>query len=340
MSESLRHSFTERRDGRDRAIGPSDAPFRSAFAQEEDDSSQIYPCTAGISPQLVLPLASVAGLVVPGVEAELEDGGFDIVPFVFLLLGDVFHQLPRTHRLQLLGQEVPLLVPGSVARIRDAERSASGPLGLIDLTGPRVSDSDRIAVTFIQQVAGLAALDAGEYPADRKRPIVGVLVGPVAVHRLHLRASGRFALGNGIFVESIVRSRGPLHLHARNQERRLVLHLHQTERLACEKVVVALLHQVLVRAAEPLLEDGHRHQPTDRCRRGTHVALLEQRLEHGLVNLGRDQTEELVEPGLGIFILLRRTLAHQVGGVVEQGHLGVYVGLSEHGNLLSKSYAS
>ena len=35
----------------------------------------IDPCAAGKSLQFVLPPASVAGLVVPGVEAELEDGG-------------------------------------------------------------------------------------------------------------------------------------------------------------------------------------------------------------------------------------------------------------------------
>lgn len=45
--------------------------FRGVFVMKEHDSSQIYPCTSGKSPQLVLPLASVASLVVPGVEAEL-----------------------------------------------------------------------------------------------------------------------------------------------------------------------------------------------------------------------------------------------------------------------------
>ena len=55
---------------------------RSIFALEEHDSAQIDPCAADKGPQFVLPLASVAGLVVPGVEAELEDGGLDIVPFI------------------------------------------------------------------------------------------------------------------------------------------------------------------------------------------------------------------------------------------------------------------
>ena len=537
MNESLRHSLKERRHGRNRAIGAPIAPFRSVFALEEDQSSQIYPRTSGQRPQLVLPLASVAGLVVPGVEAELEDGGFDVVPFVLLFLGDVLHQLSGAHRFQLLGEEVPPLVLGSVARIRYAERSASGPLGLIDLPGPRVGDSDRITVALVQQVTGLSSLNAGEHTVHFKRPVVGILVGPVAVDRVHPGPGSGLALGDGIFVEGVVRGRGALHLHAGDQSRRirlvrglgdvhavalhllpsllavlrlrvvrvldaarrdglfvsgcnltvfnhvlflehlleksvlglhphqnsindasqfaeplqdglgvalvngllgvllqtglnlflqggvetahvlsdlleerlvdkliagvpcdvaadklavhtdcatrdlelrgleasqaaeaglhqvlpggirvvtdapaeqvvgvqgrrLVLHLDQTERLAGEKVVVALLHQVLVGAAIPLLEDGHRHQPADGCRRCTHVALLEQRLKDGLVNLGCDQTEELVEPGLGIFILLRCPLAHQVGRVVKQGHLGVYVGLSEHGNLLSELYAS
>lgn len=52
-------------------MGFSDA-FRSISALEEHDSSQIDPCAAGKGPQFMLPLASVAGLVVPGVEAELE----------------------------------------------------------------------------------------------------------------------------------------------------------------------------------------------------------------------------------------------------------------------------
>ena len=55
--------------------------FRSIFALEDHDSSQIDPCAAGKGPQFMLPLTSVAGLVVPGVEAELEDGGLDVVPF-------------------------------------------------------------------------------------------------------------------------------------------------------------------------------------------------------------------------------------------------------------------
>lgn len=124
--------------------------FRSIFALEEYDSSQIDPCAAGKGPQFMLPLASVAGLVVPGVEAELEDGGLDVVPFVLLLLGNVFHQLSGTHRFQLLGQEVPPLVLGPFARIGNAERSAPCTLGLIDRPGPCVGYSDRIAVALIQ----------------------------------------------------------------------------------------------------------------------------------------------------------------------------------------------
>lgn len=180
-------------------MGSRDA-FRSIFALEEQDSSQIDPCAAGKGPQFMLPLASVAGLVVPGVEAELEDGGLDIVSFVLLLLGDVFHPLSGPHRFQLLGQEVPPLVLGPVSRIGNAERSAPCPFGLIDLPGPRVGDSDRVTTALVQQVVGLAALDADEHAVDRKRPVVGILVGPVAVDGLDGGASRRLALGDGLLV--------------------------------------------------------------------------------------------------------------------------------------------
>ena len=135
MYTSLRDSFQESRKGRKRAVRGSRSITRSVFALEEDDSPQIDPCAAGESPQFMLALASVAGFVVPGVEAKLEDGGLDIVPFVLLLLGDVFHLLSGPHRFQLFGREVPPLVLGPVCRIGDAERAAPGPLGLIDLSG-------------------------------------------------------------------------------------------------------------------------------------------------------------------------------------------------------------
>ena len=124
------------------------------------------------------------------------------------------------------------------------------------------------------------------------------------------------------------------------QRRGFVLKADEPERPAGQEVVVALLDKVLVGATEPLLEDVHRHQLGDGCRRGAHVALLEQRLEDGLVYLGRDQLIELVEPGLRVFVLLHSPLSHQVGRVVKQGHLGVCSGLSEHGNSLSNMYAS
>ena len=72
MYTSLRHRVQKIHKGRKSAVvGFSDA-FRSISALEEHDSSQIDPCAAGKGPQFMLPLASVAGLVVPGVEAELE----------------------------------------------------------------------------------------------------------------------------------------------------------------------------------------------------------------------------------------------------------------------------
>ena len=141
--------------------------FRSVFALEEHDSSQIDPCAAGKSPQFVLPPASVAGLVVPGVEAELEDGGLDIVPLVLLFRVDVPHQLSRSHRFQLLRQEVPPLVLKPVSRVGNAKRPSLRPLGFIYLSGPRICYSDRVAVALVQPVAGLAALDAGEHAVER-----------------------------------------------------------------------------------------------------------------------------------------------------------------------------
>ena len=51
------------------------------------------------------------------------------------------------------------------------------------------------------------------------------------------------------------------------------------------------------------------------------VAILEQWHEHRLVNLGRDQREELVEPELRVLILIHRAIPHQVCGAVEQRQL-------------------
>ncbi len=162
MIESLRHSLQERRHGRCEAKRASITPFRSHFALEEEDSSQIYPCAAGESPQLIFPLASVVGLVVPCVKAELEDGGFDIVPFVLLFLGDNLQALAGPHRLQLLGEEVSPLEAAAFVRIGYPKSSAPGPLGFIDLACLGVGNPDRVPVTLVQQIAGLTALDAGE----------------------------------------------------------------------------------------------------------------------------------------------------------------------------------
>lgn len=114
--------------------------------------------------------------------------------------------------------------------------------------------------------------------------------------------------------------------------RSLVLHAHEAQRLAGEKV--------LVRAAEPFLEDAHRHQLVDGCRGSAHVAGLEQRLERGLVKLGRNQLIELVEPGLRVIVLLQRPLSHEVSRGVEHGQLDVCVGRSEHINLPCCLYAN
>ena len=122
--------------------------------------------------------------------------------------------------------------------------------------------------------------------------------------------------------------------------RGFVLQADKTESPAGQEVVVALLDKILVGATETLLEDVHRHYLADGCRGSAHVARLEQRLEDGLVYLGRDQLIEPVEPGFRVFVLLHSPLSHQVGRVVKQGHLGVRVGLSEHCNSLSNMYAN
>lgn len=116
--------------------------------------------------------------------------------------------------------------------------------------------------------------------------------------------------------------------------------LKEPERSAGQEVVVALLEKILVGATETLLENVHRHQLADGCRRSAHVALLEQRPEDRLVYPGRDKLIKLVEPGLRVFVLPHCPLPHQVGRVVKQGHLDVRVGLSKHGNSLSNMYAS
>ncbi len=121
--------------------------------------------------------------------------------------------------------------------------------------------------------------------------------------------------------------------------RDLVVHL-EAEGLSGKKVVVALLHQVLVGAAELLLEGHHRHQLTDGSRGRAHVALLEQRTEDALVPLGGHKGEELVEPALRVVELLRRSLAHKVNRVLEKGQLGIGIGLSKHISLPYKGYAS
>ena len=140
MSDGLLHTRRETKNGRNKAVPASGSPFRIRFALEERESPQIYPHTSGKSPQLVLPLASVAGLVVPCVEAELEDGGLHVVPLVLLLGRDVLHQLSRTHGLQLLRQEVTPFVPASLPRVGDAERAA--PCGFRLTLHPSAAPSD------------------------------------------------------------------------------------------------------------------------------------------------------------------------------------------------------
>ena len=353
--------------------------FRSIFALEEHDSSQVDPCAAGKGPQFVLEFASVAGFVVTGVEAELEDGGLDVVSFVLLLLGNVFHQLSGAHRFHLLGQEVPPLVLGPLARIGNAERSAPCPLGLhthqngVDevaklsealqdslgvapvhgllrvLLYPRLGllPKGRVQAAHILPnllkkglVDKLIAGIPGDVAADELAVHPDRLAGDLELRGLELRQTAEAGLhqvlASGIGIVTDAAAKQVVGVYRRG----FVLKADKTERPAGQQVVVALLNKVLVGATEALLEDVHRHYLADGCRGGAHVARLEQRLEDGLVYLGRDQLIEPVEPGLRVFVLLHSPLPHQVGRVVKQGHLGVRVGLSEHCNSLSNMYAN
>lgn len=190
MFDSLLHTSQETKEGRKRAVLTSIMPFREHFALEEDEPSQIYSHASGEGPQLMLPLASVAGLVVARVEAELEDGRLHVVPLALFLGRDVLHQLAGTHGFQLPGSEVSPLVPTSRLGVRDAERSAFGRLRLIDLPGTCVGDSHRVAL--VKQVSGLAALNAGEHAIHLKRPVAGILAGPVLNGKENLPKNSKY----------------------------------------------------------------------------------------------------------------------------------------------------
>ena len=187
MFQSLRYTSQERENSRKRTVLTANGAFRGHFALEEHESS-IYPHTSGKSPQFMLPLASVAGLVVPGMEAKLENGCLNVVPFVLFLGRDVLHQLPGTHGLQLFWKEVAPFVLATRSRVRYAESTAFGSLGFIDLTGPRIGNPYGITPALVKQISGLAALNAGKDAVDGKCPVVGILVGSVAVDGLDLLA--------------------------------------------------------------------------------------------------------------------------------------------------------
>lgn len=194
MFDSLLHTSQETKDGRKRAVMTSSMPFRDHFALEEDEPSQIYPHGSGKGPQLMLPLASVAGLVVARMEAELEDGRVHVVPLALFPGRDVIRQLSGTQGFLLPGSEVPPLAPASSFGVWDAERSAFGCLRLIDLPGACVGDSHCAAIAIVKQVPGPAALNADENAIHLKCPVAGILVGSVAADGLHHVAGRGFTL--------------------------------------------------------------------------------------------------------------------------------------------------
>lgn len=140
----------------------------------------------------------------------MEDGGFDVVALVLLLL---LRDVAQPHRLQLFRQEVAPLVFGSVARIWNAESSAPRQLCLIRFSGSCAGDSDRTSLALVQQVCALASLYAGEHSVDRKGAVVGTLIGSVAEDGVHFCPRRFPALCDGLLIKGIVSSSGPFHLN-------------------------------------------------------------------------------------------------------------------------------
>ena len=87
---------------------------------------------------------------------------------------------------------------------------------------------------------------------------------------------------------------------------------HNTEGPARQQVILAFLEELLVTAAETFLQHGHGCKFPNGCRRGTHYSALEQWTEVLLIYLARHKLEKLVVPCLGIVVMVRGTLAHQV----------------------------
>ena len=114
----------------------------------------------------------------------------------------------------------------------------------------------------------------------------------------------------------------------------------QAKGLAREHVEVALLEQLLVAAAEALLQRGHGHKDTDG---GIGAAALlanrEQNLKLTLVNLGGHKAEKHVLPSLWVGVLLRGTVAQLHHGRCKHIELGIPFGLLEHiGQVVDSPY--
>ena len=152
----------------------------------------------------MLPLSSVAGLVVAAVEAELEDGRLNVVPLVPFRLRQVVQMLPEEHRLLLAGREVPPSAATSV-RVRDAQRTAACPHRLINNTRLRVRHLRAALRVPLYPETGSAVLHACEHTVARKAPVLRALVCAVAVDLLHTAARHRLALGDSLFEEAAVR---------------------------------------------------------------------------------------------------------------------------------------
>ncbi len=99
----------------------------------------------------------------------------------------------------------------------NAERSALGGLGLMNLYGLHVRNSHRIPIALVQQVTGLATLDSGKDPTRGEYPVFCTLVGTVAVDSAGVGSRRSPALGDGFPVECIVGCCCTFHLHVCNQ---------------------------------------------------------------------------------------------------------------------------
>lgn len=100
--------------------------------------------------------------------------------------------------------------------------------------------------------------------------------------------------------------------------RRLIRQIDKAERLAHQKIIVHCLEHLLVAAAVAFFHDHDGNELADGSVAPAHVAVLEKRLEHILVDITGPQLAELVLPRLRIFVLLQSTTAQQIRGRLEK----------------------